>query len=159
MELKVSFTGINEFSKQMAGSRQIIGEELVIFVDRQTIAGSAESKRKVGRRTRTLLRSIIHQPARFAGGTARGTWGSNVPYARYHNDGTKPHVIVPVRAKALAWRGGNSRSGMIFARRVNHPGTTGTRFMEAGFDHIKKTLVREKEACARRIAKRLMGGR
>lgn len=49
--------------------------------------------------------------------------GPGVPYAAIHEHGgrTRPHKIVPRRAKVLSWR---SKSGARrYARHVNHPGS------------------------------------
>lgn len=45
--------------------------------------------------------------------------GTNVQYAEYHEEGTRPYVIVPTRAKALRFFGS---TGVAFAQRVQHPG-------------------------------------
>lgn len=42
------------------------------------------------------------------------------PQATFTEEGTSPHVIVPRRAKVLAFQVGGRT---VFARRVNHPGT------------------------------------
>lgn len=68
--------------------------------------------------------------------------GSDVTYAVYVHEGTAPHVIVPVRARALRFttaagvttgpRGGirsRSERGVVFAKRVNHPGYRGNPFL------------------------------
>jgi hypothetical protein len=46
--------------------------------------------------------------------------GSPVDYAPHVELGTKPHVIEPKNAKALAFKIGGE---LIFAKKVNHPGT------------------------------------
>lgn len=53
--------------------------------------------------------------------------GSNLPHALIEHEGTRPHVILPKKAKVLRFpvRGG----GIVFAKRVNHPGTTGSFFL------------------------------
>lgn len=69
-----------------------------------------------------------------AGGTQR------IGYAAYVEFGTRPHEIVPVRRRALAWGGDRRLSGSLrsgsrpthFARRVNHPGTRPQPFLERG---------------------------
>lgn len=48
-------------------------------------------------------------------------------YAAAVNDGSKPHVIRPKRAKALRFRV-NGR--WVYAKVVHHPGTKGTRFLD-----------------------------
>jgi hypothetical protein len=50
-----------------------------------------------------------------------------VKYALPLHEGSKPHVILPVRKQVLAFRKGGK---LIFAKRVNHPGYKGNRFVE-----------------------------
>lgn len=50
---------------------------------------------------------------------ARGSVTADRRYATWVHEGTTPHVIRPVRAKALRFRWGGQ---VVFARRVNHPG-------------------------------------
>ena len=46
--------------------------------------------------------------------------GREAPYAVYVDQGTRPHVILPRRASALRFE---TAEGVVFARRVKHPGT------------------------------------
>ena len=50
-----------------------------------------------------------------------------VKYALPVHEGSRPHVIVPVRKKVLAFKSGGK---MIFAKRVNHPGNKPNPFVE-----------------------------
>lgn len=52
--------------------------------------------------------------------------GTDRDYAGYVHDGTPPHVIVPVRAKVLRF---TTQGRVVFARRVNHPGTRPNPFL------------------------------
>lgn len=61
------------------------------------------------------------------------------PRPEWLSQGTKPHIILPRRAKVLVFPGRNSggvqaptRTGaaLVFARMVRHPGTKGTGFIE-----------------------------
>lgn len=54
------------------------------------------------------------------------TGRSDQPYAEWVVKGTKPHTIVPRRAKVLAFEG--SGGEMIFTRRAQHPGTAPNNF-------------------------------
>lgn len=68
-------------------------------------------------------------------GEARRTWTlrpqftvfSEVEYAPYVNDGTRPHVIRPKNAKALRFVVDGQ---VVFARVVNHPGTRAKPFLD-----------------------------
>jgi hypothetical protein len=55
--------------------------------------------------------------------------GTNVDYAMIIHDGSRPHVILPRNASVLAWRG---NGGMVFAKRVNHPGFPANPFLKDG---------------------------
>jgi hypothetical protein len=62
--------------------------------------------------------------------------GPNVPHAAAVNDGSRPHVIRPRRARALHWMtlaavGAGSRGKRgHFAAEVHHPGFAGHHFVE-----------------------------
>lgn len=91
-------------------------------------------------RTGNLLQSF-----RFNSGRLWARYFPTARYALFVHEGTRPHEILPVKARALAWnRGGGAgyvESGtgrlyykkiagtMIFATRVSHPGTKANRFM------------------------------
>lgn len=63
--------------------------------------------------------------------TDRVIIGPNTDYAWYVEHGTGPHVIEAKKGKALAWRGSN---GMVYAKRVNHPGTKPNPFVRPAFE-------------------------
>lgn len=68
-------------------------------------------------------------------GEARRTWTlrpqftvfSNVEYAPFVNDGTRPHVIRPKNKQVLRFTVGNQ---VVFAKVVNHPGTRARPFLD-----------------------------
>lgn len=101
-----------------------------------------EAKQLVPRRTGNLARTIRigrltdNSVEVRAGGTAK------VGYAAAVEFGSRPHLIVPVRAKVLAWGGPRTAGGRLrkggkatnFARRVRHPGTRAQPFLIPGFE-------------------------
>lgn len=61
--------------------------------------------------------------------TPRGLQGiiwCDHPKVRFVLDGTRPHIIVPRRAKALRFIVGGD---VVFTRRVRHPGTRANNFL------------------------------
>jgi len=52
--------------------------------------------------------------------------GSDLPHALVHHEGSRPHQIRPVRAKALRF---TVARVVVFARVVNHPGTRANRYL------------------------------
>jgi bacteriophage HK97-gp10 putative tail-component len=105
----------------------------------------AEQKRLVPRKTGNLGRSI---------GVGRLTPKSaetvaTAAYAAAVEFGTRPHTIVPRRKKALRFAPGGSgrlsgspRKGgaVVFAKRVNHPGTKAQPFMRPGAERAVEKL-------------------
>lgn len=75
------FDDAHAFARKMAVAPEIVGKELTRAVDRITIQGEAYTKIETPVRTGHLRRSIAHKPAVFAGGVARGSWGTSTPYA------------------------------------------------------------------------------
>ena len=67
-------------------------------------------------------KSVARRKAKFGGGISGS--GRVVPI-HLVNDPTKPHAIVSRRV--LRFRGGG---GLVFSKRVRHPGTAGTRFIQ-----------------------------
>ena len=55
--------------------------------------------------------------------------GTDVEYALFIHNGTRPHRIVPRNARVLAWQG---PTGVVFARSVNHPGMAANPFLRDG---------------------------
>lgn len=54
-----------------------------------------------------------------------GVVGTDVIYAGWVHEGTKPHIIKPKNKKALFWKG----AAHPVRGPVNHPGTTGKPFL------------------------------
>jgi hypothetical protein len=90
-----------------------------------SVRGGPQTRRIANRNLRDTVRTRIaytdwQPPVAYV--------GSDHPIALIHHEGTQPHVILPRTAKALAFwpRGAN---GVVFAKRVNHPGTKANRFL------------------------------
>lgn len=104
------------------------------------IGGVREAKRLVPRRTSNLGRTIRFGPvtdttcAIEAGGTRE------VGYAAVVERGSRPHTIVPRKAKVLAWGGERTLGGRLragarptnFARSVRHPGQRAQPYLVPG---------------------------
>lgn len=85
-----------------------------------------EARRLVGKRTHNLEHRIVKRVVQINGVPVVQVGAVGVKYALWHHEGTRPHVIRPVRAKALRFEvDGN----VVFARRVNHPGTKPNRYL------------------------------
>ena len=125
-----------------------------------TIAGRRKGSSKVLQNTGGLRGSFT-----MTSNSAEARVGTENPIALFHEKGTRPYVIVPKRAKMLAWsgaKGEGSRVGasfsslitkrtykrgqfLIFAKRVNHPGLPVRRMLPKS-DEIMPDLRRTAEA-------------
>lgn len=63
----------------------------------------------------------------------QATIKAGVDYAGFVHDGTRPHVIRPVRAQALKFKVGNRT---VYAKVVHHPGTRARPFLDRALAEI-----------------------
>jgi len=96
-----------------------------------------ETARLAPRRTGRLVRQIFM----VRRGPARYVVGTPVEYAPFVEFGTRPHVIVPRRARALRFIVDHQ---LVFAKRVEHPGTKPQRVFARAINVLRDSLVRLK---------------
>lgn len=85
--------------------------------------------------TGRLRASIRMDPPRLFSLRPSVRVGSDVFYAPYVNDGTRPHVIRPKRARALRFVVGGQ---VVFARVVQHPGTKANPFLTRALREVAR---------------------
>ncbi len=140
--LEVEIKGIQELRRAMRDYPKIAEPILqrAIAATQAVFAKHTLKNDPVPFRTGFLLQSF-----RFAASRLQARWFPTVKYALWVHEGTRPHTILPIRARALAWEQGGSRGyitsrtgrqyyrskagTMVFAARVNHPGTKPKPFM------------------------------
>lgn len=71
------------------------------------------------------------------------------PYAKFVHEGTKSHIIKAKKMKALA----NKKTGQIFGKKVNHPGTKANPYLLNAADDFLGSL--EFEKAKNRLAKNI----
>lgn len=124
-----------------AGARQALGQTAALAVE---IAKSTTAfKDQTGK-----LRASIHRGQ-------KSTWHhfvkASTPYAKFVEEGTRPHPIEARRKAALRFvQAGTLR----FAKRVQHPGTKATHFMQKAQEAAGRELVRMLEEAIRRAVDR-----
>jgi len=64
--------------------------------------------------------------------------GSQAPYARFLEFGTRPHRILPRYKKALRFE---TEEGIVFARRVMHPGVRGLFYLKRAAEMLGGELA------------------
>jgi len=66
-------------------------------------------------------------------------FGSNVPYAKFVEDGTPPHLILPRRATRLRFE---SRGGdIVYSPYVHHPGTKPNPFARRAVERMSPLIA------------------
>jgi hypothetical protein len=85
-----------------------------------------EAQRGAGRHNRTgaLFQSLFNRA--IPKGREIGHDGQRAPHAVFVQLGTRPHVILPNKKKALRWATGGK---FFFAGKVNHPGYRGDAYL------------------------------
>ena len=85
-------------------------------------------------------------------GWAHYVIGTPVEYAPFVEFGTRPHLILPRRARALRFVVDHM---LVFAKRVEHPGTKPQRVFARSIDVLRDSLVRLK--LIQRAVKEVLG--
>ena len=104
-----------------------VATDMQRYVQAEKLSGNP-----IKRQTGVLRNSIFERTAESATAVSAVT-GTGVRYAKFLEEGTSPHVILPVRAKMLSFMAGGTR---VFARKVNHPGNRAFRFLR---DSLQET--------------------
>lgn len=84
------------------------------------------ARARVRKRTRKLEKSIVKRAEVDHLGPVVYVVTS-VSYARFENDGTRPHLIRAINKKVLRFPGSGGQ--LVFVKQVHHPGTTGSQFL------------------------------
>ena len=101
------------------------------------IAELAERTEKVMREKAPERTGRLKQSIRKIVKPSRAVIGPTVPYAIYVEYGTRPHEILPVRAKALRFEVDGK---VVFAARVHHPGTKPQPFVRETAEEIQDEI-------------------
>jgi hypothetical protein len=90
-----------------------------------------EAQRGAARHSRTgaLVQALFNRA--IPKGREVGSDLQRAPHALFVHFGTKPHVILPSKKKALRWSAGGR---FAFAKKVNHPGYRGDPFVHNAAD-------------------------
>lgn len=144
MSMTIRIQGGKELERRM---KAIGGTPKVLLRD-LGLSAVREAKILVPRRTGNLGRtirigSVTENHVEVIAGGAR-----NVGYAAAVEFGSRAHVIVPQRAKVLAWGGERTLGGRLrkgskathFARRVQHPGTRAKPFLIPGMEKALRQI-------------------
>lgn len=126
--------------KQLEARLRAIGKAPEGLLREVAVRATAEAKALVPRKTGNLGRTIRIGTVTSTYAEVRAGGSEQVGYAAAVEYGSKPHVILPKRRKALAWGGSRTLAGGLragsratnFATRVNHPGSKAQPFLIPG---------------------------
>ena len=160
-DFEVTISGADELIARYRKAPEIVKREMLKGVDRLTFAGQAISQKEAPVDTGTLRRSITQQKATFAGGEARGAWGTNLPYARPMEEGRRAGAPMPPAGVLLGWmrrHGADAKAEFVIRRAIGRKGITGKHYMQKGRLQIQPKVKAEFEAVAQRIVDAMGGG-
>ncbi len=149
-DIRVEFQHYDQFAERLRQAPEIVREEMGRGVERAAQAGEGQAKRLAPVKTGNLRRSITHTKASFAGGSVSASYGTNVPYARWVEEGRGP--VVARNARVLRFTIG----GKVFFRKRVGP-ARGKRFMKGSRDWLEPQLHAEFRAVVQRIINRIGG--
>jgi len=137
IEIKVQFDNIEQIRQAMERAPQLMVNEaskavqksLVVLHGRAVKEAPANKGISTGNTLRQRIRSRMVT-------RLRGVVESFAPYSIFVHEGTAPHLIVPVNKKVLA----NKRTGEIFGKRVNHPGTRPNPFLSRAVERSQSKI-------------------
>jgi hypothetical protein len=122
-----------EFDKFAKQFPVVVIKEINEAIQKSAYKIESESKKEAPANS-GKLRQMITTSLSFL----KGVISANAIYSIYVHEGTRAHTIVPVKKKVLA----NRRKGIIFGKKVKHPGTKPNRFMVRAVNNSKNTIER-----------------
>ena len=124
MILNVKIEGLDAIRSQFARLGKAPAQALAVTAEK--VEDYIQSQLGRHAKTGALERSLGKK--RIPGGWEVGHDSRVAPYARFVHDGTRPHLILPNKKKALRWPVNGS---FRFSKKgVKHPGTEPDKWME-----------------------------
>lgn len=130
--LEIQSPSLDRLRARWSEAPAIVREELAAGMRDATNAARDEIKSRTPVRTGALRSSIVSRFTQVGSSEFRGEVSVLNPgavYVRFVEDDTRAHVIRPRFTQALRFSVGGR---VVFARAVNHPGTTGQHFFRDG---------------------------
>lgn len=147
----VTIEGLEDVARKWSNSVREIHDGTTEAVIRAADAGVEEGKRSATwtDRTGNARRTIKATRAVSVFHSVHADMVAPLFYHRHLDAGTRPHEILPVRARFLRF---HARDGtLVFAKRVWHPGTKGDGFAGKMYFKAQRVLRAELEAMAARV--------
>lgn len=144
-------TGLAELQRALENAGKNMPKELKDAMNKSTVKVKNDARKiKAGsfkNQTGNLRRSIFRNVTVTAG-DLKGIVATDQKYSKYVEFGTRPHTILPKRGKYLAFKGS---TGIVFARKVNHPGSKPYPFMKPALEDNIKNITNFFDTAIKRI--------
>jgi hypothetical protein len=154
--MSISAPALATLQRAFVEAPELADRELYATMIAVTQALEGEVKDAMPKRTGLTAASVNSDVSSTPAGLL-GVVGSASPIALFIEEGTKPHEIRAIHAKALAFHVGEG-GPMIFAKAVRHPGTKAQHIFAKTLDRNEGNIVRQFENAAERIAQQMVGG-
>ena len=157
-EVAVDVSGLERLGPEVVAAVRAKVRANTINLQRHVVADKLQGqvlKHRSGALGRSIQTNVTEIPA---GATGEVFSSGDVKYAAIHEFGgqTKPHIIEPKKAEALAFLVGGKT---VFAKSVNHPGSTipERSYLRSGLMDMSEEIVASIEAAAAAAARKAMG--
>lgn len=142
-DFEVTFEDAHRFAAVMARASSLVITEMEHTVDRLTLVGESQAKKKVPVDTGHLRRSIASRPATNAGGVVTGSWGTATIYAKQVEFGGT------IRARNAPYLVFMGKDGHLVS--VKSVTQSGTPYMMPSKTHVERLMPGEFKRMMQRI--------
>jgi len=147
IQFDIKVEGLERLQNAFQRAPEIVGREVQQALNLATIKVQGEARKEAPVKTGNLRRMIVFTVEPF-----RGIVESKAEYGVYVHEGTKSHIIRPLKKKALYWKGAEHP-----VKIVHHPGFKGNPFMERGAKNaesdVQKIFQKAVENITNQLAK------
>ena len=130
IQFDIKVEGLERLQNAFQRAPEIVGREVQQALNLATIKVQGEARKEAPVKTGNLRRMIVFTVEPF-----RGIVESKAEYGVYVHEGTKSHIIRPLKKKALYWKGAPHP-----VKKVMHPGQKPNPFVEKSIDQTTGRL-------------------
>ena len=147
----VEIEGLDALMRTAAQAENELRSDAAQAVNKAAAEGAIEARRGNWKdRTGDARRTITSRTSTITPTLAEAEIIAPLKYHIFLDEGTRPHEILPVRARYLRFvaKDGN----LVFTKRVWHPGTKGFGFAGKAYHKAERVLWAEMEVAAEKFA-------
>lgn len=137
VNFKVEYDDINKFRIKIDTKNAQFNPKIREAIEKSTLTIQRDARNNLKSNGSVKTGHLRRSVATRVSATEGEVNTSNVKYARYVEEGTKPHVIKPRRKKYLYWEGAKHP-----VKKVNHPGSKEKPFLIPAFKKEKPEFIK-----------------